>query len=168
MLVLSFDIGIKNLAYCLIEHDKDTDYILDWNIIDCSEKSIEKIIKKMISELDNLEHLLSANIILIEKQPNYNRRMMSINNYVYMYYMIKTVNTDTTVINYSPTQKLKCSDIKSNTKSKNKYQINKRTAIEHARHFIKDTEWSAFYERFSKKDDLADSFLQAKSYFLKK
>ena len=34
MIILSFDVGIKNLAYCQI--DSSTSDILDWNIIDCS------------------------------------------------------------------------------------------------------------------------------------
>ena len=41
MKILSFDVGIKNLAYCLIEfNNKDCkDHkILDWNIINCSKE----------------------------------------------------------------------------------------------------------------------------------
>ena len=34
MIILSFDVGIKNLAYCQI--DSLTKDILDWHIIDCS------------------------------------------------------------------------------------------------------------------------------------
>ena len=40
MKILSFDVGIKNLAYCLIEvSDKDNKEhkILDWDIINCAE-----------------------------------------------------------------------------------------------------------------------------------
>jgi hypothetical protein len=34
MIILSFDIGIKNLAYCLIDSEDET--ILDWDVLDCS------------------------------------------------------------------------------------------------------------------------------------
>lgn len=34
MIILSFDIGIKNLAYCIL--DTETNDILDWNILDCT------------------------------------------------------------------------------------------------------------------------------------
>ena len=44
MKILSFDVGIKNLAYCIIEvSDKDIKEheILDWGIIDCAEALLQ-------------------------------------------------------------------------------------------------------------------------------
>ena len=44
MKILSFDVGIKNLAYCIIEfNDKDCKEhkILDWNIINCNDNEIK-------------------------------------------------------------------------------------------------------------------------------
>ena len=52
MIILSFDIGIKNLAYCLM--DTEDKCILDWNILDCSGTN-ETL--RVIQELDNLEYL---------------------------------------------------------------------------------------------------------------
>lgn len=40
MIILSIDVGIKNLAYCLLKKTKKTD-ILDWNIIDLANDNIE-------------------------------------------------------------------------------------------------------------------------------
>ena len=34
MIILSFDIGVKNLAYCMI--DSESKSILDWNVLDCT------------------------------------------------------------------------------------------------------------------------------------
>ena len=49
MKVISWDIGITNLAYCLFEDKK----IIDWNIIDISipskKKNINLISKKLIN-----------------------------------------------------------------------------------------------------------------------
>ena len=64
MIILSFDIGIKNLAYCLIDSEDKT--ILDWNVLDCSGTN-EAL--RVIQELDALEYLREADIVLIEKQP---------------------------------------------------------------------------------------------------
>ena len=41
MKILSFDVGLKNLAYCLFDIDLDHKYLIEqWNIIDlCNEES---------------------------------------------------------------------------------------------------------------------------------
>lgn len=173
MLVLSFDIGIKNLAYCLLDITKTSTTILDWNIIDCSVGTktfaSSDVIKKIITTLNELDYLLDAELILIEKQPSCNPKMRIINSCIYMYFMIKTIDNNISkckIINYSPKHKLKCCDIKIPKTVKSNYSQNKKLAIEHARYFIKDTSWLNFFNKTSKKDDLADCFLQAKSYFL--
>ena len=52
MIILSFDVGIKNLAYCQI--DSITHDILDWNVIDCSVPKNQDVIVRLIEELENL------------------------------------------------------------------------------------------------------------------
>ena len=39
MKVLSFDVGIKNLAYCLLEKTNDEIHILNWGIVNISVES---------------------------------------------------------------------------------------------------------------------------------
>ena len=39
MKLLSFDVGIKNLAYCIIEYKNDKLDIIDWNIINLCKKN---------------------------------------------------------------------------------------------------------------------------------
>ena len=51
MIILSFDIGIKNLAYCLIDSEDKT--ILDWYIIDCSDKKYRKLTKFIFGKLES-------------------------------------------------------------------------------------------------------------------
>lgn len=169
MIVLSFDIGIKNLAYCLLEIDKNSFNILDWNILDCSStKQTTDNVREIIKQLNELEYLQWADLILIEKQPSCNPKMRIINNCIYMYFMIKTIdnNLKTRIINYSPKHKLKCSSITIPKTTKSNYSHNKKLAVEHTKHFIKNTNWINYFNSMSKKDDLADCFLQAKSYFL--
>ena len=36
--ILSFDVGIKNLAYCLVEFEDNKSTILDWGVIDIMER----------------------------------------------------------------------------------------------------------------------------------
>lgn len=173
MLVLSFDIGIKNLAYCLLDINKTQSTILDWNIIDCSEKvkkaaANSDTIKILITELDKLDYLTNVDLILIEKQPSCNPKMRIINSCIYMYFMIRSIdnNSKCKIVNYSPKHKLKCCNIQIRKTTKSQYSHNKKLAIEHTRFLIQDTPWIQFFNNQTKKDDLADCFLQAKSYFL--
>ena len=64
MIIVSFDIGIKNLAYCMLDSEDNT--ILDWNVLDCSG---ENETLRVIQEIDSLEYLAEADIVLLEKQP---------------------------------------------------------------------------------------------------
>jgi len=43
---LGFDMGIRNLAYCLIQHNADSWLILDWNNIDLLENGVSSQIAK--------------------------------------------------------------------------------------------------------------------------
>ena len=54
MLILSFDVGIKNLAYCLLEYDPDkkTKLIKEWDIInlsyyDCPDPDINYLLGEL-------------------------------------------------------------------------------------------------------------------------
>ena len=40
MKILSFDVGINNLGYCIIECNNNMLSLLDWNIIDISDKKL--------------------------------------------------------------------------------------------------------------------------------
>lgn len=175
MLVLSFDIGIKNLAYCLMEYlprqKENNFFILDWNVLDCSENEINgnNIIRTMVNKLDQLKYLYEVEIILIEKQPSFNPKMRVINSCILMYYTIRTIENEIKckIINYSPKHKLHCCDLKVESKLKSKYQRTKKTGIEHTRFLLKNNNWIKYFESNNKKDDLSDCFLQGLSYCMK-
>ena len=63
MIILSFDIGIKNLAYCMIESESKC--ILDWNILDCSgENETLRVRKSKITSVlseDDWLYLIKLN-----------------------------------------------------------------------------------------------------------
>ncbi len=162
MIILSFDIGIKNLAYCLI--DTETKDILDWHIIDC--RSNNEILSA-IEELDALPHLLDADIILLEKQPSFNPKMRTMSTAIYVYFILRIQHEQSRMIKilfYAAKYKLKCCNVVIEHKSKCKYRQNKNLGIEHTRHLLKTHK--DFFESNKKKDDLADSYLQAYSYIL--
>ena len=40
MRLISYDIGIKNLAYCLLEYENNKLTILDWNVLSLLQKEV--------------------------------------------------------------------------------------------------------------------------------
>lgn len=159
-MILSFDVGIKNLAYCVIDKQNN---ILDWNIINCQSNNN---ILTLIEELDSLPQLLEVDTILIEKQPSFNPKMRIISSCIYTYFTIRIQHEKQKVLKmlfYSAKHKLKNCNI-TNITATTKYQRNKKLAIEETKFLLKDTEWLDFFLKNKKKDDLADCYLQALSY----
>lgn len=160
MIILSFDIGIKNLAYCMIDSEDKT--ILDWHIIDCSDKN-ETL--KAIKELDSLPHLLLSDIVILEKQPSFNPKMRTMSTAIYVYFVLRIQheqNRSIKILFYAAKYKLKCCEVSIEHKCKSKYRQNKNLGIEHTRYLLKSHK--DFFEKNKKKDDLADCYLQALSY----
>lgn len=169
MIYLSFDVGIKNLAYCQIDtssEEKNNWNIVDWNVLDCSATNY---VLKIIEELDNIPNLLDSDIILIEKQPSCNPKMRIISTVIYVYFTIRIQYENQKKIKlmyYSPKYKLRCCDEKFDIKVKSKYAYNKKLGIEHTKVFLKESPFLIYFLSHKKKDDLADSFLQGLSYIL--
>ena len=173
MIILSFDVGIKNLAYCQIDSfDKS---ILDWFIVDCS--SDNNYVLKIITELDSIGNLLESDIILIEKQPSFNPKMRIISTVIYVYFTLRLqheLNKKIKIMYYSPKNKLKlCNEldiIKNKSTSRNKkdkrnnYLVNKKAAIQQTQILLNNSPFLQYFNSHKKKDDLADSYLQGISY----
>lgn len=97
---ISFDIGIKNLAMCILEKTEDEIHVLDWRIISLAEKKkdikgIDDIAERIYMELDNVVGFLkgkgieSIDYVLIENQPsNLNGMMKSIQYIIYCYFSL--------------------------------------------------------------------------------
>ena len=162
MIILSFDVGVKNLAYCLL--DSESKDILDWNIIDCTSTNL---VLKMIKELDSLIHLLDSQLILIEKQPSFNPKMRIISTAIYVYFTLRInheQNKNIKIIYYSAKHKLKLCEVKLDKPCKTKYANNKKIAIAQTKIMLKNNIFLDYFLSHKKKDDLADCYLQAISY----
>ena len=172
MIYLSFDVGIKNLAYCQIDTSIDNSIetdkwnIVDWNVVDCSAKNY---ILKLIEELEAIPNLLDSDIILIEKQPSCNPKMRIISTAIYVYFTIRIQyenNKKIKLMYYSPKYKLRCCNEKFEIKVKSKYAYNKKLAVYHTKYLLDKSIFLEYFNSHKKKDDLADSFLQGLSYIL--
>ena len=191
MIYISFDIGIKNLALCIL---KKTDKIevLDWRIIAIAEskkelKGIDDISERVYNEMDIIVGFLKeANInmidyVLIENQPsNLNGIMKTIQHIIYNYFnLIKHWDKDVdnvVLVNaslksktheYVPEITYDESEGKKNAKNfrRSKYVYNKKLSIDICQNYIKDNErLRDIFVNNKKKDDLSDACLQAVSY----
>lgn len=54
----------------------------DWNVLDCSG---ENETLRVIQEIDSLEYLTEADIVLLEKQPSFNPKMRNISTALYVF-----------------------------------------------------------------------------------
>lgn len=192
MIYVSFDIGIKNLALCILEEVDDTVSIIDWKVITLSNtkkeiKGINDISGRIYNELDeiilNLNNIgyEKINKVIIENQPsNLNGIMKTVQHLIFSYFNLSKhwFNNVDEVILINPSLKLQnhsyvpSSNVNKDSTQKilkkDRYKKNKADAIEVCKYYIKDdSELLDFFNSHKKKDDLADTCLQVISYIRK-
>ena len=152
MKILSFDVGIVNLAYCIF--DTTSQKIVQWEVIELAAKKVSKFSGKvpsgntgiaaaandihinLIKALDTRPFLLNVDIVLIEKQPSFNPKMRIIGGCLQSYFYIRGVVDSTDPIRsiefFSPKHKLKCYTgpaLVLESKAKGKYAQTKKMGI---------------------------------------
>ena len=167
---ISFDIGIKNLAMCILEKTEEEIHILDWRIISLAEKKkdikgIDDIAERIYMELDNVvgglkdKGIESIDYVLIENQPsNLNGMMKSIQYIIYCYFsllkywdkivenvVLVNAGLKTKSHDYKPDVQVKMDETPKSAKNakgfrNDKYKMNKQTSIEICKNYIKDDE----------------------------
>lgn len=161
MSILSFDIGIRNLAFCEIDSKL---IISDWQVIslrDMGEKiNFDETIDRLLTFLRKTWPERNG-VVLIENQPcMVNPTMKSIQVCIYTYFRMIGGHPQLC----SASNKLKVSK-NVTEKKKLTYGEKKKLAIATTRLYIKETQWEQFFDKQPKKDDYSDSFLQAVNYF---
>lgn len=176
MKILAWDIGIKNLSFCL--YDTQLNDIIDWNIIDISQngKEIFNLQQEMVKELDKLPHLLNVDYVVLENQPTFNIKMKTIASALYTYFVVRgCVDFEERKIKnicyVHPKQKLtQCGydGPEFESTKKQKYQRDKETAIVYCKYFLRNNpKWLEILENHKKADDASDSYLHALAFFNK-
>lgn len=187
-MILSFDIGIKNLAYCILDKDEDNKLsIIKWDIIKllednekCKGFPLDELTKRLYKQLNS--HFYSYNItkVLLENQPVLkNPVMKSVQMIVFSFFQYQTIllaREINTIKLVNASNKLKVgktfTEINNNEdiiKIKSKYTRNKKFAIEYTYKILQDRieNFETLIEYFKenkKRDDLADAFLQGMYY----
>ena len=162
-MILSIDCGIKNLAMCLI--DPATRKIHNWDVSGIPPKHVDGIFPCMVKHLDDKPWILGAKTVVIEKQPDRNRSMKAVENLLHAYFLIK--NGSREVVIWDARHKIP--DVAGAGKAR--YTQRKNASIERARKFIQlepNNEWIPFFDAHKKKDDLADTVMQALSFIDKR
>jgi len=196
MIYVSFDIGVKNLALCILRHQDDKVTIVDWRIIALSEskkafKGMDLISDVVYAELDNIVGSLQElgiefiDRVIIENQPsNLNGIMKTIQMMIFGYFSLLKhwdqkvgevilINAVYKLQNHSYVPSSKADVIAKagkpeKTNRRDKYKMNKQDSIEICKYYIKDDENLAkLFGSHKKKDDLADTCLQTVSYIRK-
>ena len=173
MRILSFDVGILNLAYCIF--NTELLKIEYWEIIKLENlKDHGKLHVNLITELDKRNHLIDGiNTVLIEKQPSFNPKMRIIASCLQTYFFIRGVIDSSNKIGiikfFSPKHKLKCyNGTEIAVTGKTKYLQTKQMSIiickEKLDEYSEPDEIKNMFELSKKKDDLADCYLQALTY----
>jgi hypothetical protein len=162
MAILSFDVGIKNLAYCLYE--PETHSILAWENFQVTDNKLGSDMPIILAgALDRRwPSFKDARAIIIEQQPGSNKRMKVMEAYLHMYFVMK----DMPVQLYHPRHKLE--GVPGGGRGKSNYYHRKKAAVQETLEFFKEhpqsPEMMRVYNQAKKKDDVADCFLQALSY----
>jgi hypothetical protein len=177
MKILSFDVGIINLAYCIF--DTSNSKILHWEVISLENtKDHCKLHINLIRELDNRIHLThEIDTVLIEKQPSFNPKMRIIAGCLQTYFFIRGVidcekiqKKQIKVIKFfSPKHKLKCHNgPQIEVTGSTKYAQTKKMGVIICREKLNQNnepfEIKQIFEKSKKKDDLSDCYLQAITY----
>ena len=158
--LLSIDVGIKNLAMCLI--DESTQLVLQWDVSGVPPQHQDGLFPCLRDHLDDKPWVLTATTILIEKQPGMNKTMKTVENFLHSYFVIKSPKSETIIYD----ARHKVPDIAGAGKAR--YRQRKQAAVDRCKIFLETStinkHWMATFVASKKKDDLADTVLQALSY----
>jgi hypothetical protein len=100
MRILSWDVGIHHLSYCILEQNEDSKHIqiIDWDVIDLvddisQKKNITLLFQNIPKKLDTIPSLLdNIQRVCIENQPTLkNPTMKTIQIILYSYFLIRGV-----------------------------------------------------------------------------
>ena len=163
-MLLSIDCGIKNLAMCLI--DPLTKKIHEWDVSGVPPMHADGIFPCLVRHLNEKPWVLGATTVIIEKQPDRNRGMKAVENLLHTYFLVK--DPGRSVVIWDARHKIP--DVAGAGKAR--YAQRKKTSIERARKFIAgdgpNKELVPFFDGHKKKDDLADTVMQALSFIDKR
>jgi len=176
--LLSFDIGIVNMAYCYATIDNQKNLNLcNLNKIDlglCKKSNIQKIIDTTIDFLEHTINELNINqqekiIILIECQMTSIMRCIQTVINTYFKLIAKYEAYDIETIYVSPKHKLNIINKYDSKIASSSYKQNKIDSIFFTKYLLennyKNDNFLSIFSNMKKKDDISDAFLMIIYYY---
>lgn len=159
-MILSIDVGIRNLAMCLIDDQK---IVQNWDVSGVPPESSDGLFPCLRKHLNDRPWVLDADVVLIEKQPDRNKKMKMVEHFLQAYFVIKIPDKETII--YDARHKIP--DVVGAGKAQ--YRKRKQTAIDRCKEFLEtgpegNRHWLETFKKSKKKDDLADTVMQALSF----
>lgn len=184
--VLSWDCGLSNLAYCLLEDVNTAENevkIRMWENFSLNTLNISDAVDNLVTALDERPWMLQVDHICIESQLQVNTTMKALSHCIQTYFLTKSRsvpvnNTDGTTLTtkigpkvhfVAPQSKFKVCSVPEPAPGGPGHNRNKKVAIAMAKKMLtkeKDRTSLEYINSHKKQDDLADSFLQG-VYFLR-
>lgn len=169
--VLSWDCGLTNLCYCLLEEQDDPDRehaIRLWENFSLRAEGISDAVISLRRELDARPWMQIADHIVIEAQVAANPQMKVIAHALQMYFLVRRApGLPARAVHFvCPKSKFKVCNVPDPDGARG-HAKNKKIAVLMAQKLLAREKSSLEYlNSHRKRDDLADSFLQA-VYFLR-
>ena len=157
MIVGSFDVGIKNLAFCIWDGEKRQ--ILKWEVVSMPTKSEEGIFGELKHILESrMNDFKMCDVIVVERQPTVAKRIMCGIQYFIQGYF---TGTGIRAIDFDPAMKVHAPG-----RGGKAYRNRKKMSVDMCKQFILENcrEWVEFFNKHAKKDDLADTIMQALAF----
>ena len=159
-MILSIDVGIRNLAMCML--NETSNLIVKWDVSGIPPQHSDGVYVSLRKHLDERPWVLEPKIVLIEKQPDRNKKTVSVMHFLHAYFIIKHPTAETII--YDARHKIP--DVAGPGRSQ--YLRRKKVSIERCRAFITrdnvNKHWVEIFDNSKKKDDLADTIMQALSF----
>jgi len=152
MKIGSFDVGIRNLAFCIF--DEENSKILRWHVDSLPDKTDRQIQEEVGQYLNQFRaEFMECEKILIEEQPpQAKRKIVLVEGILLGFFEALGIHTK----RFPASAKVNCP-------GRERYRERKNMSIEMTREFLQKTNQDLleYFEKHPKKDDLADTVMQA-------
>ena len=145
---------------CLIDDQK---IVQHWDVSGVPPESSDGLFPCLRKHLNDRPWVLDADVVLIEKQPDRNKKMKMVEHFLQAYFVIKIPDKETII--YDARHKIP--DVVGAGKAQ--YRKRKQTSIDRCKEFLEkgpegNRHWLETFKKSKKKDDLADTVMQALSF----
>jgi len=173
MRILTFDVGIKNLSFCLVDTDPFT--IIQWKTVStidkdlaCKKVGIEELtLATLVTLQTHFDDNSAIDLVLVENQPGaMNGLMKSISMVIYTYFNMMVLHGQVKQVRFiSATNKLKCK-LNTDKKAKLTYPLRKKKSVELCAQYLVQIapDRVNWFNAIKKADDYSDTFLYIMYY----